>query len=73
MESPFLSILVLVAAVLLVAVTGGVGYLTLADWRDRRLREQEKRETRSTTPKNTAAKKTDPKNTAAKNTAKKRK
>ncbi|BAZ25369.1 hypothetical protein NIES4073_62740 [Kalymmatonema gypsitolerans NIES-4073] len=73
MESPFLGILVLVAAVLLVAVTGGVGYLTLADWRDRRLREQEKRETRSTTPKNTASKKTDSKNAAAKNTAKKRK
>ncbi|KAB8317420.1 hypothetical protein SD81_019155 [Tolypothrix campylonemoides VB511288] len=66
MESPFLSILVLVAAVLLVAVTGGVGYLTLADWRDRRLREKEKRETRGTTPKNTAAKKTDSKNTAKK-------
>ena len=77
MESPFLTSLVLVAAVLLVAVTGGVGYLTLADWRDRRLREQEKRETRSTTPKNTAAKNTAKntaaKNTAAKNTAKKRK
>lgn len=73
MESPFLTILVLVAAVLLVAVTGGVGYLTLADWRDRRLREQEKRETRGTTPKNTAAKKTDSKNAASKNTAKKRK
>ena len=72
-ESPFLSILTLVAVVLLVVVTGGIGYLTLADWRDRRLREQEKRETRSTTPKNTAAKKTDSKNTAAKNTAKKRK
>ncbi|WP_414585874.1 hypothetical protein [Scytonema sp. PCC 10023] len=66
MESPFLSILVLVAAVLLVGVTGGVGYLTLADWRDRRLREQEKRETRSTTPKNTAPKKSDSKNTAKK-------
>lgn len=66
MESPFLSILVLLAAVLLVGVTGGVGYLTLADWRDRRLREQEKRETRITTPKNTAAKKTDSKNTTKK-------
>jgi hypothetical protein len=72
-ESPFLGILVLVAAVLLVGVTGGVGYLTLADWRDRRLREQEKRETRITTPKNTATKKADSKNAAAKNTAKKRK
>ncbi|WP_179050980.1 hypothetical protein [Nostoc sp. TCL26-01] len=52
MESPFLSILALVALVLLVAVTGGVGYLTLAGWRDRRLQENEKRELRrSSTPK----------------------
>jgi hypothetical protein len=50
-ESPFLSILALVALVLLVAVTGGVGYLTVADWRDRRLRENEKRELRRSTPK----------------------
>ncbi|MCC5626891.1 hypothetical protein LC613_01260 [Nostoc sphaeroides CHAB 2801] len=34
MESPFLSILTLVAVVLLVVVTGGIGYLTVADWRD---------------------------------------
>ncbi|WP_224093204.1 hypothetical protein [Nostoc sp. MS1] len=51
MESPFLSILALVAIVLLLAVTGGVGYLTLADWRDRRLRDNEKREVRRSTPK----------------------
>ncbi|WP_197480189.1 MULTISPECIES: hypothetical protein [unclassified Anabaena] len=51
MESPFLSILALFALVLLVLVTGGVGYLTLADWRDRRLRENEKRELRRSTPK----------------------
>ncbi|MBD2499360.1 hypothetical protein [Anabaena azotica] len=51
MESPFLSILALVALVLLVAVTGGVGYLTVADWRDRRLRENEKRELRRSTTK----------------------
>ncbi|UKO99643.1 hypothetical protein [Nostoc sp. UHCC 0870] len=51
MESPFLSILALVALVLLVVVTGGVGYLTLAGWRDRRLQEQEKRELRRTTTK----------------------
>ncbi|EKF05624.1 MULTISPECIES: hypothetical protein [unclassified Tolypothrix] len=51
MESPFLSILALFAVALLVAVTGGVGYLTLADWRDRRLRENEKRETKRSTPK----------------------
>ncbi|MBW4594738.1 MAG: hypothetical protein KME46_17950 [Brasilonema angustatum HA4187-MV1] len=60
MEIPFLTILASVAAVLLVAVTGGVGYLTLAGWRDRRLREDEKREMRrassSTTSKSTAPK-----------------
>ena len=36
---------------LLLAVTGGVGYLTLADWRDRRRQDDEKRVTRSPTPK----------------------
>lgn len=51
MESPFLGILALFALVLLLAVTGGVGYLTLADWRDRRRREDEKREIRRTSPK----------------------
>lgn len=51
MESPFLSILALVAVVLLIAVTGGIGYLTLADWRDRRRREEEKRELKKSTPK----------------------
>lgn len=51
MENPFLSILALVAVVLLVAVTGGVGYLTLADWRDRRRREDDARELRRNTPK----------------------
>jgi hypothetical protein len=50
-ESPFLSILALVAVVLLIAVTGGIGYLTLVDWRDRRLREEEKRELKKSTPK----------------------
>ncbi|MHC5596269.1 MAG: hypothetical protein ACYTXC_09980 [Nostoc sp.] len=51
MESPFLSILTIIAVVLLVVVTGGIGYLTVADWRDRRRRDEEKRITRSTTPK----------------------
>ncbi|MBN3907072.1 MAG: hypothetical protein HWQ35_11065 [Nostoc sp. NMS1] len=51
MESPFLSILTLVAIVLLVVVTGGIGYLTVADWRDRRRRDEEKRTSRSATPK----------------------
>jgi hypothetical protein len=50
-ESPFLDILAIVALVLLVVVTGGVGYLTIAQWRDRRLQEQEKRETRFRGPK----------------------
>jgi CHASE3 domain sensor protein len=50
-ESPFLSILALVAIVLLLAVTGGVGYLTLADWRDRRRQEEEKRDLRRGTVK----------------------
>ncbi|WP_414526631.1 hypothetical protein [Nodularia chucula] len=51
MENPFLNILALVAILLLVAVTGGVGYLTVADWRDRQLREQEKRELKRSSPK----------------------
>jgi hypothetical protein len=50
-ESPFLSILALVALLLLVAVTGGVGYLTVTDWRDRRRQEEEKREIKKSTPK----------------------
>ncbi|MBD2447310.1 hypothetical protein H6G76_09040 [Nostoc sp. FACHB-152] len=56
MESPFLSILALLALVLLLAVTGGVGYLTVAEWRDRRLREAEKREQRRTPPKTSSKK-----------------
>lgn len=51
MESQFLNVLALAALVLLVAVTGGVGYLTLADWRDRRRLEQENREVRRSAPK----------------------
>jgi hypothetical protein len=59
-ENPFLNVLALLALVLLVAVTGGVGYLTLADWRDRaerstagnrRRREEEKRQIRRDSPK----------------------
>ena len=51
MEGPILNILAISALVLLVAVTGGVIYLTLMEWRDRRLREQEKREMRRSTTK----------------------
>jgi hypothetical protein len=50
-ENPFLNLLALLAILLLVAVTGGVGYLTVADWRDRRLRENEKRELKRSSPK----------------------
>ncbi len=48
MESPVLSILAITALVLLVTVTGGIGYLTVADWRDRRRLDEEKREQRRT-------------------------
>jgi hypothetical protein len=30
----------------MVVVTGGVGYLTIAEWRDRRRRDQEQRDSR---------------------------
>jgi CHASE3 domain sensor protein len=50
-ESPLLSILAVVAIVLLVGVTGGVVYLTLADWRDRRRQEDETRELKRSTAK----------------------
>jgi hypothetical protein len=48
-EISFLNYLALAALVMLVAVTGGVGYLTLVDWRDRRRQEKEKQELRRTT------------------------
>jgi CHASE3 domain sensor protein len=50
-ENPLLSILALVALVLLLAVTGGISYLTLADWRDRRRQQDENRSLRRTTAK----------------------
>ena len=43
MEFSLPTVLALLAFGLLVTVTGGVVYLTLADWRDRRRQEQEKR------------------------------
>ncbi|PAX49835.1 hypothetical protein [Brunnivagina elsteri] len=46
MESQLLNVLAIAAMLLLVAVTGGVGYLTLSDWRDRRRQEKEKLELR---------------------------
>lgn len=44
--TPLFGVFVLVAFGLLVTVTGGVVYLTLADWRDRRRLERELREER---------------------------
>lgn len=42
-ESTFLTILATLALGLLVAVTGGVAYLTTLEWRDRRRQDREKR------------------------------
>lgn len=47
MESySFINILMFAAFGLMVAVSGGVIYLTLADWRDRRRQDQDKRSDR---------------------------
>lgn len=43
MEDIILRVLVLIAIVLLVTLTGGVAYLTAIDWSDRRRRENDKR------------------------------
>lgn len=43
METPVFNVLVLVAFGLMVLISGGVGYLTLAEWRDRRRRDRELR------------------------------
>jgi len=45
-EFTVLNTLVLIAFGLLITLTGGVIYLTLADWRDRRRRDQEKQSTK---------------------------
>ena len=46
--SPY-NILIVVALGLMVVVSGGVAYLTVAEWRDRRRREDELRSMRSST------------------------
>ncbi|MBD2186294.1 MULTISPECIES: hypothetical protein [Oscillatoriophycideae] len=46
METTALNVLALVAFVLLVAVSGGVLYLTVMEWRDRRRQDSDKRSTR---------------------------
>lgn len=43
METSVFNVLVLLAFGLMVIVSGGVGYLTLAEWRDRRRRDRELR------------------------------
>ncbi|VXD20712.1 hypothetical protein [Planktothrix paucivesiculata] len=43
-ELTLIEILVLVAFSMLIIFTGGVLYLTVAEWRDRRRREDEKRQ-----------------------------
>ena len=42
-ETSAYSILVLLALGLLVAVNGGVGYLTVLEWRDRRRQERDRK------------------------------
>jgi hypothetical protein len=42
-ESPFVTILFFAALGLLVVVSGGILYLTVAEWRDRRRRDQDKK------------------------------
>ncbi|MBW4620329.1 MAG: hypothetical protein KME17_13375 [Cyanosarcina radialis HA8281-LM2] len=46
METTILNGLFISAAVLLVAVTGGIFYLTAVEWRNRRQLEREKRSRR---------------------------
>jgi len=43
-ELTLIEILVLVAFSMLIIFTGGVLYLTVAEWRDRKRREDEKRQ-----------------------------
>ncbi|MBW4469760.1 MAG: hypothetical protein KME45_05075 [Stenomitos rutilans HA7619-LM2] len=47
MEAPVFNVLVLVAFGLMVIISGGVGYLTLAEWRDRRRRDRASRDDRA--------------------------
>lgn len=43
METSALNILLLIAFGLLIVLTGGVGYLTALEWRDRRRRQKDQR------------------------------
>lgn len=44
--SPY-NVLIVIAFILMVSVSGGVLYLTLAEWRDRRRQDEEKRATKA--------------------------
>ena len=46
MDNVIFSTLSLLAFVMLLVVTGGILYLTVAEWRDRRRRARDKRESR---------------------------
>jgi hypothetical protein len=50
-ETSALGILAVLALGLMVAFTGGIAYLTTIEWRDRRRRERELRETQSVSKK----------------------
>jgi hypothetical protein len=43
LETSALTVLAMIAFGLLIAVSGGVAYLTTVEWRDRRRQEKEKR------------------------------
>jgi hypothetical protein len=43
-ETSALSILATAALVLMVAVTGGIAYLTAAEWRDRRRQQRDRKD-----------------------------
>lgn len=44
MEITYFNVLIIAAFALLLSVTGGIAYLTAAEWRDRRRQAQETRE-----------------------------
>ncbi len=50
MENQIFDYLVIAAFVLLLGVSVGIGYLTVVEWRDRRRRDKEAKETRGPRP-----------------------
>ncbi len=57
MEVSAYNLLIVVAFGLLIAVSGGIVYLTIVEWRDRRRRDQDARENRINRQKPTKTKK----------------